>query len=318
MNENDPATEIVENAGGEGPGRVELRIVIAPPPGAGVEATTAVSAVINNLPSGARPSAGFPQEGGGWALAIGDLEGLTISFPADQAEEWRPDVSVVLQDESGSVDVLESVPPQMLNLIEMAEAGTAAGLVVELDPSVAVDALGADQLVYDVTVHGLPAGAELTKGTVNGDGSWTLVPEELGDVAVVLPEGFSGNLAITFSAFGIDEGGGLRTETVSVDYWTEGLSEALPASGFDFGLGAGHEAFVGGGEAGDAVHLIGLDHGPSSEIQGESDWTLILDDPSVAVTETEAGLEFGGEASGTIVLADGSELTFVDIVRVDW
>lgn len=48
------------------------------------------------------------------------------------------------------------------------------------------------------------------------------------------------------------------------------------------------------------------------------DWTLHIDSVGEIVIAGENSPEFYGPASGRIVLADGSELTFQAIVRIEW
>ena len=76
--------------------------------------------------------------------------------------------------------------------------------------------------------------------------------------------------------------------------------------------------FVSGGEGINAVQLIGLGIGPSDELGNASDWTIEIDAGGESIKHTDNSLEFDGPASGSIMLADGSELNFQDIVRVEW
>ncbi len=85
---------------------------------------------------------------------------------------------------------------------------------------------------------------------------------------------------------------------------------------FDFGPGQGSEYFVGG-SGHDVVQLYGVGPGPSDVLSSPIDWMLQLDE-QVNYSQNEDGLIFDSDASGVIVLADGSELEFEDIIRIDW
>ncbi len=82
---------------------------------------------------------------------------------------------------------------------------------------------------------------------------------------------------------------------------------------FIFGAGDGADYFDGGNGWSDTVQLDGVDGGPG----GESGWTLQLDD-GATYTAGEDGIDFGGEVSGKIELADGSELTFEGVEKLEW
>ncbi|MEO5338241.1 MAG: cadherin-like domain-containing protein, partial [Magnetospirillum sp. WYHS-4] len=81
---------------------------------------------------------------------------------------------------------------------------------------------------------------------------------------------------------------------------------------FVFGGGAGSDYFDGGSGWSDTIQLTGISNKPNA-----GDWTLELDS-DVGYTETEAGLEFEGDVSGTIRLEDGSELTFSGVEKIEW
>jgi Ca2+-binding RTX toxin-like protein len=81
---------------------------------------------------------------------------------------------------------------------------------------------------------------------------------------------------------------------------------------FIFGAGSGSDYFSGGSGWSDTIQLTGITAKPNS-----GDWTLEVDS-DVQVTETENGLEFEGDVSGTIRLEDGSELTFTGVEKIEW
>ena len=82
---------------------------------------------------------------------------------------------------------------------------------------------------------------------------------------------------------------------------------------FIFGAGDGSDYFDGGDGWTDTISMEGVDGGPG----GDSGWTLQVDDDA-AFTQTEDGIDFEGDASGTIQLSDGSELTFDGVDKIEW
>ncbi|MEQ8320054.1 MAG: cadherin-like domain-containing protein, partial [Rhodospirillales bacterium] len=95
-----------------------------------------------------------------------------------------------------------------------------------------------------------------------------------------------------------------------------GDDEAYGGQGDDlfiFGAGDGADYFDGGNGWSDTIQLDGVDSGPG----GDSGWTLQLDE-GATYTETEDGIVFDSESSGKIELADGSELTFEGVEKLEW
>ena len=83
-----------------------------------------------------------------------------------------------------------------------------------------------------------------------------------------------------------------------------------------FGVGGGRDTFDGGAGGGwtDTVIVDGGGTGP-----GQGGWTVILSDGTELAAEGATGsLDLGNDASGTIVLADGSEMTFDNLERISW
>ena len=81
---------------------------------------------------------------------------------------------------------------------------------------------------------------------------------------------------------------------------------------FIFGFESGSDTVSGGSGWSDTIQLEGIDVGPDEGV-----WTLEVDN-GVDWDYTETGIEFDGDASGRIELADGSELIFEDINRIDY
>ncbi|TWX67881.1 tandem-95 repeat protein [Colwellia demingiae] len=61
------------------------------------------------------------------------------------------------------------------------------------------DTDGSEQL-ESITIHGLPAGASLSVGTLNADGTFTVAGSDIGNIALTLPQDYSGKLSLTIDA----------------------------------------------------------------------------------------------------------------------
>ncbi|PPR23862.1 MAG: hypothetical protein CFH39_00342, partial [Alphaproteobacteria bacterium MarineAlpha10_Bin2] len=82
---------------------------------------------------------------------------------------------------------------------------------------------------------------------------------------------------------------------------------------FMIGAGDGNDTIDGG--AGSAwTDTIDLDNPGDSG----TDWTIDLDPGSTIENQTANSLDLSDDASGTINLSDGSEISFENIERFDW
>src|SRR5262249_60467892 len=54
------------------------------------------------------------------------------------------------------------------------------------------------------TIAGVPAGASLSAGTDNGDGSWTLAPGQLAGLSITPPANYSGSFNLSVTATSVD------------------------------------------------------------------------------------------------------------------
>jgi hypothetical protein len=65
-----------------------------------------------------------------------------------------------------------------------------------------VDADGSETL--GVTISGVPSGASLSAGTDNGDGTWSLAPDQLDGLTITPPEHFAGTMSLDVVAVSTD------------------------------------------------------------------------------------------------------------------
>jgi Ca2+-binding RTX toxin-like protein len=102
---------------------------------------------------------------------------------------------------------------------------TIAGALVDTDSS--------ETLSY--TVGGLPAGAELSAGTDNGDGTWSLTTAQLPDLKLIVGEDVGDSFSITVTAIATEAEGDVATTAVNV------LVPAYDDSDYIFGTSRGDE-----------------------------------------------------------------------------
>ncbi|MGB0682094.1 MAG: beta strand repeat-containing protein [Magnetovibrionaceae bacterium] len=194
-----------------------------------------LSIVISNVPEGAELSAGSDGGNGTWTLEPGDLEGLTITPPANSDADFRLDVEAVSREANGD----EARQSLSINVGLEAEAdeaelsiSNAAGQednAIDLDIRASLtDTDGSETL--SVTLDGLPDGASLSAGTENDDGSWTLEPDQLEGLQLVPADDFSGTFNLSVTATTTEQGGDTATVTRNLQVQVDEVVDAAELS----------------------------------------------------------------------------------------
>lgn len=209
----DVPTLILQNAAGLEDGVIPLDI------SAMVEDTSeTLSITIANVPAGAVLSAGSNNNDGTWTLTPAQLEGLTITPPADSNEDFQLEVTATSTEQDGTFATSSaslSVGVTGVADAPTLETGDVSGLedmLVPLNISANLaDTDGSETL--SVTISGLPAGASLTAGTRNQDGSWTLDGGDLDGLSLSPSADFSGNFTLTVTATSTENDGDTSSVT---------------------------------------------------------------------------------------------------------
>ena len=265
--------------------------------------------VISGMPDGATLSAGTDNGDGTWSIDPADLEGLTITPPADSNIDFDLTVTVTAVDGSDSETVTETLHVDVTGVADQADLATddAAGTVndtVPLDISAALtDVNGSESL--SLTIGGLPEGSVLSAGTDNGDGTWTLGADDLDGLTVTPPDGSSADVTLTVTATTTEDDGDTTsvTSTLDVDLAPEAVDDTVDA---DFGSGTSIDGNVISGEAeGDEADL-----GTGNTIVDVTfgDVTKSFSNPD-DVQVDDAGVSFisiEGDAGTLVMYEDGS------------
>jgi hypothetical protein len=167
-------------------------------------------------------------------LTPAQLEGLTITPPADSADDFQLTVTATAQEtdpDTGEVTTATSAPATLdvtvqgvadgASVTDTSAAGT-EDLAVPFTLDVSeLDTDGSETL--SVTLSNIPEGAVILRNgeivEANDDGTVTLGEGELDGLSILPPEDFSGSFDLTVSASTTDEGdqSAVTTGTVSID-----------------------------------------------------------------------------------------------------
>lgn len=188
-----------------------MPLAVSPPCANGVNPEDMAVVVIGGLPWGAALSAGIDNGNGSWTLSPKELSGLCLTPPPGWAQDLTLQVTAVtvknrvgeLATASGTVGVSFEPP-----LEPRADGSTP----LVIDPALARD--GASTLSA-LVVRGVPAGARLSAGTYDpAIEGWVLLPDQLADLAVTLPEG-GADCTLTVLGIALEPGGHARSKVLT-------------------------------------------------------------------------------------------------------
>ncbi|MBT6095959.1 MAG: hypothetical protein HOH04_13830, partial [Rhodospirillaceae bacterium] len=177
----------------------------------------AATVTIADVPDGATLSAGTDNGDGTWTLTSAQLDGLTITPPADSDADFTLQVSA--GGETLPLDVTVAADADAPDATAGDVSGTEDTTIPLTLGSALNDLDGSESL--SVTISGMPDGAVLSAGTDNGDGTWTVDGGDLATLAITPPTGFDGEIPLTMTATATDtdsETGAVDTETTTVPF----------------------------------------------------------------------------------------------------
>ena len=185
-----PTVDVVAASGGEDQA-IALDIGVALGDVDGSETITDIT--ISGVPSGAQLSAGTDNLDGTWTLTPADLAGLTITPAADSDADFTLTVSTTSTEAEGdAATTLANLDVTVTGVVDVpsvtvADAAGAEDIAIALDIGVALGDIDGSESITDITVSGVPTGAELSAGTDNLDGTWTLTPADLAGLTITPP-----------------------------------------------------------------------------------------------------------------------------------
>ncbi|MEX2450074.1 MAG: cadherin-like domain-containing protein, partial [Rhodospirillales bacterium] len=260
---------------------------------------------IEGVPAGATLMSGTdnlaPEFDGSYLLSPAQLEGLTLTPPQDF--NGALNLEVTASTSEGISSEAPAVLPVVVAAVDdvpdvtVAAADGDEDTAIELDIEAAVP--GSTETVESVTIAGVPAGALLSAGTDNGDGSWMLTPDQLSGLTITPPEGDSTDFTLQVSATSTDGG---TSDAVALSVTVEDTTDIEGTGQADTLVGTEADETMAGHE-GDDIMVGGL--GNDTIDGGAGDDILIGDN---AVTGGNSMLHFIDSGNGNIVRmnTDGS------------
>ncbi|ETR73942.1 MAG: hypothetical protein OMM_00580 [Candidatus Magnetoglobus multicellularis str. Araruama] len=161
---------------------------------------------LSNIPDGAILSSGSAI-GNSWFISPNQLSDLTITPPANNADDFTISVSVASAETLTSsyfsvegqieINVIPVADAPTMTVIEDITAVEDMPISFSIAPPQLTDIDGSEVLT-SISVSGLPKDFSLTNGTVSGQ-SWVLTPGQLNDLFILPATNFSDSFTLTLS-----------------------------------------------------------------------------------------------------------------------
>ena len=206
---------------------------------------TITDVTISGVPSGAELSAGTDNLDGTWTLTPAQLTGLTVTPAADSDADFTLTVSATSTEAEGdAATTLANLDVTVTGVadvpsVTVADAAGAEDSAIALDIGVALGDIDGSESITDITVSGVPTGAQLSAGTDNGDGTWTLTPAQLGGLTVTPPIDSDADFTLSVSATSTEANGGTATTVSSLDVTVTGVADVPTVTVADASGGGG-------------------------------------------------------------------------------
>ena len=244
----DVPTVTVSNATGGEDTPIPLNIIVALEDTDGSESITDIT--VSGVPTGAQLSAGTDNQDGTWTLTPSDLLGLTVTPPADSNADFSLTVSATSTENDG--DEATTVATLNVDVVGVADQPTVTvGAVTGAEDSTIPLNIGAtfgDTLdgseTHTITISGVPSGAQLSAGTDNQNGTWTLTPVQLTELTVTPAIDSNVDFSLTVTATATEDDGDVATDIASVQRRRGGCCRSADGDGerCDRGREYGHPA----------------------------------------------------------------------------
>ncbi|MFS2009296.1 Ig-like domain-containing protein [Azospirillum sp. CT11-132] len=176
-----------------------------------LDGSETLTVTIAGIPDGAHLSntAGevLTVSGGSITLTPGQLAGLAITPPSNDDHDFSLTVTATAKDGNASPVSVTSTLPVTVNPVSDAPTLTVTAAAGDEDaaiPLTITSALTDSSELLSITIAGVPAGATLSAGTHNSDGTWTLTPAQLSGLTITPPLNDDGDFTLTVTATSTD------------------------------------------------------------------------------------------------------------------
>ena len=292
---------------------------------------------ISGVPTGAQLSAGTDNQDGTWTLTPAQLSGLTVTPPTDSNVDFSLTVTATATEDDG--DVASDVATFNVDVVGVADQPTVTvGNVTGAEDSAITLNIGAtfgDTLdgseTHTITISGVPTGAQLSAGTDNGNGTWTLTPAQLTGLTVTPPADSNVDFSLTVTATATEDDGDVASDVATFNVDVVGVADQPTVTvgnvtGFeDTAIALNIGAVFGDTLDGSETHTITISGVPTgAQLSAGTDnqdgtWTLTPAQlTGLTVTPiADSNVDFSLTVTATATEDDGDIATAVATFNVD-
>ena len=189
-----------------------------------------LSITISDVPPGAVLSAGNLNPDGSYTLTPDQLANLTITPAPDSNVDFDLTVSVTSIDGIDTATVTDTLHVDVIGVADDPNLTTQdvtgqENAVIPLDITSSLnDTDGSETL--SITIANVPAGALLSAGINNNDGTWTLTPDQLGGLTITPPLNSEEDFTLQVTATTVENDGDTATVSGIINVDIEGIADA--------------------------------------------------------------------------------------------
>ncbi len=181
------------------------------------DGSESLSITIGNVPLGGVLSAGVNNDDGTWTLTLLQLTGLTYLPPLNSSGLTTLSVTATSSENGTSAATIASLP---INITGVADAPNLSIHPVSgqedtpLMLGISASLIDTNSETLSITISGVPAGAVMSAGINNGNGTWTITPAQLSNLSLVPPSNYSGFFTLNVTANSVE--GASSASTVGI------------------------------------------------------------------------------------------------------
>ncbi|MFI4882012.1 MAG: beta strand repeat-containing protein [Phycisphaerales bacterium JB064] len=198
---------------------------------ADTDGSETMSLTISGVPTGATLNHGTDLGGGNWSLSPADLDGLAVTPAQDSDQDFTLTITARSTEANGSTatttDTLHVSVSGVADApsLSVSDAAGIEDTAIPLDLSATLtDTDGSESL--SITISGVPAGAQLSSGTHQGGGVWTLDPAELPGLTITPAQDSDADFTLTVTATSSEANGSTSSITSTVSVSVDAAADA--------------------------------------------------------------------------------------------
>ncbi|OSQ42802.1 beta strand repeat-containing protein, partial [Thalassospira alkalitolerans] len=251
-----------------------------------------LSVTVSNIPEGATLSAGTVNPDGTVTLAAAELDGLTITPPANYSGSFDLEITATSTDGSDTATTSDTLNVSVTGTadaptLDVTDATGTEDTAIALDIDAGLTDAGE---VLSVTITNIPEGASLSAGTINPDGTVTLTADELNGLTITPPVDFSGSFDLGVTATSTD---GTDSASITQSLTVEIESDSAPDAVV---FGTNRPDVINTGSGNDTIYA---GNGPDTVNAGAGDDTIFGGNGTDILG--------GGEGNDTLIGGHGND-----------